>query len=1136
MNNSIASSRLAAVIAVPRLVLKRAFSEKTFVLLRLIGLTTAVAVSAGVFIYLDALGQSALSQALDGHRQQELDIAIRARIDSISDPAHHQAVETVSNSRSRSLAKVLEPPVFAAKSVTLVFDSEVVPWKNARTFLAHLDGLQDASRILEGDWPSPASTDARLIQVAISNDDSIYLGLGVGDTVRLSSPTIDAAQVDAQISGIYERDPASALHWRAMDIGLGAQSDAFRFAPFIVEQSTLLNTVRQQFPDTEIRYYWILQTNVDSIDARDVERLRAELTNQQNLLKQNLRGYQRITSLDDAFDAYLTSSEISRGLMLSVGAVVALSAVAFSAIVAGQARDIRFNESGMVRARGATASQEIALMAGETILIAAASLFAGIAIALAGVTIAGRLPVLSDLTNDEFLDASLAAQSVTAAIAAATIGVAALLLPSFRRNASTAEELTNRLARPPQRNIAQRYYIDIVLLCIGGAALWQLSQEDLYISSSALGEGFSNRLALAMPAATAVGGAIILLRLLPVMFGAIAELLTRLPASFKLSPSIPLALWSLQRNPRSSTGLMLLIMLAATIGILLAILSPSINQYAIDDAKFRVGADIRLSNMIVRNRANLHRVTDHMLEQFGFASIAPVARAAGTVASPNGNQPVTAIGIDTENFPAATWWRNDLAEQSPAELAALIATNDSDGIPIPDNAEWLTAFVKPDTQRADTGLVARLRDESGLYHSLSIGNLEPRSVTVGTPYACPKPIPIEDTERFEPPEWCRIGIPLKPLRDTAIGGQSLWLEFIGISRRPVEEAPRPTIGSVRIKDISTADVNGQLTMITDFRDIINRRTRGTGFGDLGARIDPFSETPNDGAVLTWSEPRFGQLKGVRIGTSDEAVKVIGSRWFKDELGLEIGETTRLFLGNRSTQVQFVAFVDYFPTFPSASSPFLIADLREIQRILSIDQTRGADATNELWISAPDAIANDLPEIEDLLELNNLSARLMQHAESEVVRSRADALTAAGWNGYLMFGFIAVTAVSSIAFIVTGWTTYRLRRLELAVLKSMGLSMRQMLIMIGLEQITIAAISLIVGSSIGLMLSAVLLPYMAGKDASTLAPPMAVEIGTNILALLLGIVATALIASVTWIFLWVRAQHTTTVIRAGSTGV
>ena len=223
---------------------------------------------------------------------------------------------------------------------------------------------------------------------------------------------------------------------------------------------------------------------IDKVHSRDAEQILAELEVQQNILKQELQGYQRITTIDDALSEFLTTSEISRGLMMSVGAVIAVSALTFAALVAAQARDIRFSETGMVRARGATAAQEIALMTGETLLIAVISLVAGIAIAFAGVTIAGKLPILADLSRGEFLPASLSIQSVSAAVIASLIGLLALLLPSIRRNTSTASDLTDRLARPPTRNLVQRYYLDVVLLCIGVAALWQLSQEDLYISSS----------------------------------------------------------------------------------------------------------------------------------------------------------------------------------------------------------------------------------------------------------------------------------------------------------------------------------------------------------------------------------------------------------------------------------------------------------------------------------------------------------------------------------------------------------------------------------------------------------------------------------------------------------------------------
>ncbi len=1128
------ASRRRMLSALPRLLYRRAESDKIFIALRLTGLTIAVAVSAGVFVYLDAIGQSALTQALDGHRPQELNIAIRARLDSVSTESHQSLVNTVESSRTGTLARFIDPPIKAAKSETLLFEQDLVPWRNARTFLAHVDDFERVARLTSGSWPSPLTVDGTT-QAVISADDALYLGSGIGDVVRLSSPSSERVQLEVIIVGVYEPRDFEDAQWFAIREGLGANSQVFRFAPLLVNDSVLLDAVASRMPDTDLRYYWLFQTHAERIHSNDAEAILRDLSQQTNLLRQELDGFQRITSLDDAIEAYVSSSEISRGLMLSVGAVIAVASLAFAALVAGQARDLRFAESGMMRARGATPLQELTLMTGETIIIAVFSMGLGIVLALIGVAFAGRLPGLHDLTGGQDLPVALSTESLVAALSASTFGLFALIFPSLPRRTAPTEEFVTRMSRPPNRNVLQRYYLDVVLLCVGGAALWQLSQEDLYISSSAFGEGFSNRLALAMPAATATGGAIVLLRFLPTLLGGVAEALTRMPSQIRVSPSIPLALWSLARNPRSSMGLMVLIMLAASIGVILSILSPSIERHAVDDARYRVGADVRLSNLILRNRAQLQRALDHFDANYGFQSLSTVARAAGTVAGPTGNQPITVIGTDTTSFADSVWWRDDLADIQPGEMMQLVESQESDGYLIPSSASWLTAYVKPDAVRVDTGLVARIRDESGIYHSLSIGNLTPRSTVLNPPWQCEEAVWDEENERFEDPDWCRIAIPLQSVRDYAVG-ENLWLEFVGVSRRPIEEQPAPTNGSVRIKDISYADADGKLTLVTDFRETVNTRTLGAGYGELGARIDPFSEVPEDGAVLTWSAPRFGQLKGVRIGVSDDTINAVGSRWFKDELSLSELDTIQLFLGNRSTRVRFVAFTDYFPTFPSGASPFLITDIQEVQRILSVDQTRRTDATNELWIAAPDIQGSDLANINNVLESVGISARLIQHARSEIVLTSSDALTAAGWSGYLIFGFIAVTVVSVLAFITTAWTTYRMRRLELAVLKSLGLSLRQLLTMIGLEQLIIAVIAFAIGSTVGSVLSSALLPYLAGKDADALAPPMVVEVGTQTLAILLGVVASALVSAVIWIFLWVRSQHASTVIRAGSAGV
>ncbi len=1119
--------------ALLKLIVSRALSEKVFLVLRAAGLTIAVGISAGVFIYLDGLGQSALNQIVVEHRFSDLNIAIRGRLDSPSMDGHRSLMSAVEGSSSGEFGLVTNDPVTVAKSITLLFDEDVVPWKNARAFFSYVGGIRGVATIVEGAWPGESPESG--FDVAISDEDARYSGLDVGDVMELSVPGTTDQNVVARISGIYERT-ANSPAWTALDEGLIGSSTAFRFVPLIVTSDAITSRVASELPETELRYYWIFETDRGALTARKAEQILSGLEAQETALRAEVAGFQRITSLDDVLANFIETSTISRSLMLAVGAVISLSSLAFAALVAGQAREVRTSESGMLRARGATAPQEIVLMTGESILIALVALAIGVSLALIGVSLSGRLPGLSDLTGGELLPVSLSTQSMAAALGATIIGFASLLIPSIVRNVATAQEFTSRLARPARRNVVQRYYLDVALLGVGGAALWQISQEDLFIASSVLGEGFSNRLAIAMPAAIAAGGSIVLMRFLPFVLSMVADGLSRLPSGLRLTPAIPLALWSLARNPRSSIGLMSLIILAAAIAVLLAVFSPSIERYSVDEARYRIGSDFRISQMIFRSRLDMASSAKAIRELEKIDRLSTVARVPGTAASPEGNQAISIVGIVPDEFDSVAWWRSDLSDESLDALVASVEDTTSSGIPIPADAAWLTARIKPDTQRSDAGLVARLRDARGRYHSITIGNLEPRSVTVGTPFACSEPVSDETGEGFLPPEWCRIGFPLTRLLEEIGPDAELTLDFIGISRRRVENAPAPTFGSMLIDDITTYSSEGDPTVITDFQDILETRTAGPGFGQFGARIDPVDESGEGPALLTWSQPDFRQLKGIKLGTSENTLKVIGNRWFKDELDLSEGDTSRIFFGSQSVDAEFVAFTDFFPTFGSGSAPYIITDIRKIWEVVSIDDPTGNELVNEYWISGRGFDDATFAEIGEILDRNRVTARLFQNSAGEVNRSENDALSTLGWNSYLSFGFLAVTAVSALAFMVNGWTTYRLRRLELAVLKSMGLTMRQLLIMIGIEQTLIAAIALMIGASFGMILSKALLPYLAGQDASTLAPPMVLDVGWSSLSVLLGAIGLCLVAAITWVFLWVRSQQEHAVLRAGGAAV
>lgn len=1111
-----------------RLLLRRAISERHFFVLRFVGLALAVAIASGVFIYLDALGQSALNRNLDQTAPSDLNIAIRGRTTSIDAAQHAELKSLVEGSIGESIEEVILDPVWATKSSTLLFDTREVAWPNARAFIATLSRLRESADLVQGSWPNAGDGG---LQVAVSDEDAAYLGVSPGDTLTLSDPSDASPSFSVMVTGIFKRADAAREAWRALDVGLGANSQVFRFTPFVVSEASFTSEVGRLMPQSDARYYWILPINADSIRAEDADAILGELDTQDALLRQEVLGFQRITRIDDVLAQHIAAASISIGLMLAIGLLLAVASLSFAMLVAARARELRETESGIMRARGAANRQELILMAGENLALSVVALFVGPALALGIVAFAGRLPGLGTLTGGTNLPASITTNAIWIAAAVTLVGAIVMILPSLT-NSTT--RVFRRLARPPQLTVIQRYYLDIPILGLGIVFLWQIGRGELRLASDALGAGFSEQLALAMPAAIGIGVALTLLRFMPAAMAAIANGISFVQSALRVSPAVTLALWTMARNPRSNFGLMLLVILAMLIATLVAILGPSLEMHATESGRYQVGSDARVSNMIVRSQSRLASELGRVQALEGIATVSTAARASGTVSSPTGTEAVTVLGIDPDSFASVAHWRPDFGVSSASDIVDSVSSDFPTGIPVPPDTVMLTALVKPDLRRGDAGLTARLRGASGRYYSLTVGTMIPRSITL----AAMEQFPCEDVgfneadEPLAPQDWCRIGAPLTAAQIEDGEMSDLTLEYVGISLRPSEAQVRLGVGSAAIADISAVLADGSMVTLTRWDDIAASRTPGGGFGDLGARIDPASRSGNDGAILTWSQPTAREIKGVRVGNQDPTLKVIGGRWFRDVAELNVGDTLRIYMGRQEVEVEFQGFVDYFPTFGTTRSPVLIADLNSVRGILAVADPTASDVINELWIDLDGADDTTMDQVRDLLSVALSGPPLVQRESAERAQFVADPLSVLGWNGFLTGGLVSMIAVTALAFAVNGWTTYKLRSLELAVLRSMGLTNRQWVWLIALEQTIPPLIAAVIGTALGLALSAVLLPYMAGEDAANIAPPMLVAVGWRTFGFACGVLALALAVSIGSVIVWTRQQQINVVLRAG----
>jgi len=100
----------------------------------------------------------------------------------------------------------------------------------------------------------------------------------------------------------------------------------------------------------------------------------------------------------------------------------------------------------------------------------------------------------------------------------------------------------------------------------------------------------------------------------------------------------------------------------------------------------------------------------------------------------------------------------------------------------------------------------------------------------------------------------------------------------------------------------------------------------------------------------------------------------------------------------------------------------------------------------------------------------------------------------GVIGALALGFAAAAAFAAVGFGASATAAARQRTLEFAVLRSLGLGRRQLSGGIGIESAVVVVLSLIGGTALGLLVSALVLPYVAlGASGATPVPPVQLAI-------------------------------------------
>ncbi|MFB6891440.1 FtsX-like permease family protein [Kitasatospora sp. NPDC056327] len=940
-------------------------------------------------------------------------------------------------------------------------------------------------RLRSGSWPdaaaapvapgAPAAASAAELRVALPDTAADRLGLDSGGSTVIGSPGT-GEPLRITVTGVYRPDPAAAAVWTALG---GADGDG---AVLMLVDGARLTTLPSFATRTLAVWLALPDTGGSSLSGLAALRDRTAVLAGSDAARSVYRGAEPAlagttvrSGLPAAVDSQAVPALTARAEIAVPFALLALLAATVLVLTARRLADAVTGEQALRSSRGAGA---VRLLAGAAGLWAVAALPA----AVCGLLLAD--PLLAAVLRGAGVHGLAAGEGRAAwwvAGFALLVHGAALLLPlarqAVRRGAGRAR------GRGPRRLGLQRAGADLALLAVAALCFFQLRYYGGVVAGGPVAglESWVDPTLVLAPAAMAVAGAVLLLRLLPPA----GRLLERAAARGR-GLVLPLAAWRLSRDTGRQAVPALVTLLAVACGALAAGTLGALPAGDRDRAAHAVGADLRLTAVPgppARHRAALAALP-------GVTGAVPVAEQAAYL----GTTVVQTIALNTAAASAADLpvLRPDLADRPVRALLAPLTAVASQGIVLPGEPTALEVTARASVDRPlpapGAGLRFWLRDADGITEQLTVplpADGSPHTLTV----------PLDDGgRRTHPLTIGRLGVHFPGGQDTRAtldlgvsriaavsGGRRTELalppgqSWARYGRFPADpfalgcpgfetarpRSAEPPFDSAEQADVCTWESGGPVLLHAVLRSERPRIPPDAAGSDAVLAV-----LPGTGTAVP-SGPSPAPLPPVLPALADRALL--------DAVGARVGDTVRLDWerDNRSAQpVLITGEVDGLPGY-AGNRAHLVLDLRALAANRAFAGA-APPAVGRWWLTSDDPAAT-WAAVDGRGEFGR----------PQSVPAEAAALADDPFRAGLRCAWLLVLVTAPL-FALAALTLHtvgalRARRRELAVLRALGVRRGELVALLRAEQAAVAVPPVLLGGVLGLLLATLLLTLTVLDD-------------------------------------------------------
>ncbi len=1100
-----------------RMVVRRSIANRRLLATVIVGVIMSAALMSSVVMYSDAIRDLGLQHALRTTDPLKLDIRVlwSAR-PGLAD--YQRAKQKSGDVLDAQTGGVVRETIHYGRSATfyLTPPGGTVPKEESRP-RAHFqfaDRLDEHTTVVDGKRPAtgaPAAPGAPpTVEVAIGKAAADQLGVKLGDTFDVHpfwKPDVEA--VHLVLVGIIEAKDPTEEYWFGKTDRFSLETSGWSTYPFFVSEDTVTRTLGGYLPDMDSSFETYSLVDTDRINSRNARSIETNVGNLAVTMKEAVAGSQVETTLPSILSSYRTKLFFTRLPLFALMLQIVGIALYYLVMVATMLVERQQGEVALLRSRGASVWQIMAIYLIEGVILCGFAAVLGPLLARGGIAVLGLTPPFKNLSDGDLLQAPISRGALALAAGGALLALAAILWPAWRASRHSMIDYKHGLARPNQQPLFLRYYLDLGLVAMGAFLFYQLRERGSLVTDKLFGDLSADPLLLLSPTLFMLMVALVFLRLFPLGLRLAAWLARGLSG-----PTIALGLSRMTRAPLHYSRLILLLLLATAVGMFAAGYRATLERGYDDRAGFIAGAPSRLEAVRLPLNQPNPVFSSQVSNATGASDISVVSRQNGSYnLAQFRSQTVTVLGV-TSNFDEVAFWRDDFASSSFKSLLSHLPVE----LPPPDTATvpggfrylGLWAQFPLTSQSAQPGI--RLQDADGIYW-------EYRLVTDGPPQPAGT--------------WQFFYADLSRPANTRFGGgpaysastpKKLDSVFVRITGNPPMIAERVT---VLVDDVQVSAAQSipqgigrtgfaDGTMVEDFNNFSRYElVTGAGIGDPGA-ISPVPGGGREGgqaARLSFSRDRSTpSILGWRVKHAAGPLPVLAQQKFLDAAGKHTGDVITVYVNRQYVKAKIVGSFDLFPAHdPSRTDLLLVADLASLQEIATrVPSISDGVFANEAWMS--DTTPGTMAKAN--LATKGVQADTMTTRVDVRAAQNADPLVAASWEGILFLSFGAVLALTALGFAVYAHVAAQTRSLEFAILRTMGYSNRQVLSLVTFEQLFVIVAGVAVGTFLGFPLGRLMIGYLGVTETGgDPVPPLLAQVSWTTVFTVYGLLAIVFIGTI-----------------------